>query len=86
MIRYIKLCIGDRVLRWNEKRKELEDGRKTEREKAWKGERERERELKICFWNVAGLRHLCENTWEYLEGFDVIGLTETWLKEEKKQS
>lgn len=29
-IGYMKLCIGDRVLRWNEKRKELEDGRKKE--------------------------------------------------------
>lgn len=38
--------------------------------------------LKICFWNVAGLMHLCEETWEYLDQFDVIGLTETWIEEE----
>lgn len=34
-------------------------------------------ELKICFWNVVGLQNKCEKTWEYLDGFDVLGLTET---------
>lgn len=36
--------------------------------------------MRICFWNVAGLTHLNEDTWEYLEEFDVIGLTETWTE------
>lgn len=38
-------------------------------------------ELKICFWNVAGLQNKCEETWEYLDRFDVLGLTETWMEE-----
>lgn len=49
------------------------------------GRRERRRTVKICFWNVAGLRYLCEDTWEYLKGFDVIGLMETWLEEESSR-
>lgn len=24
----------------------------------------------------------CEETWRYLEKFDIVGLTETWLEEE----
>lgn len=38
------------------------------------------RKLKICFSNVTGLLYLCEDTYEYLEDFDVIGLTETWIE------
>lgn len=39
--------------------------------------------LKLCFWNVAGLgrTNKCEDTWSYLEKFDVIGLSETWVEE-----
>lgn len=47
-----------------------------------RGEGRKAVELKIYFWNVAGLLHLCEETWEYLEKFDVIGLTETWIEDE----
>lgn len=31
---------------------------------------------------VAGLLNKCEETWKYLEGFDILGLTETWIDEE----
>jgi hypothetical protein len=31
---------------------------------------------------VAGLANKCEETWEYLEEFDILGLTETWVDEE----
>lgn len=41
------------------------------------------RRLKICFWNVAGVMNKSEDTWEYLERFDVVGLLETWLEEGK---
>lgn len=41
--------------------------------------------IKICFWNVAGLVNKCEETWRYLENFDILGLTETWVEEERWQ-
>jgi len=39
--------------------------------------------LKICYWNIAGLFKKCEETWDYLEKFDILGLTETLVDEEK---
>lgn len=30
-----------------------------------------EREI-ICFWNIAELFNKCEETWEYLEDFDIV--------------
>jgi len=38
--------------------------------------------IRICFWNTAGLMNKCEETWMYLEKFDIIGLVETWMEEE----
>lgn len=40
-------------------------------------------DLKICFWNIAGIINKCDETWEYLDNFDIIGLTETWIEEEE---
>lgn len=39
--------------------------------------------LKICFWNIAGIINKCDETWEYLDNFDIIGLSETWIEEEQ---
>lgn len=52
--------------------------REEENEERETGQREEEGErgFKICFWNIAGIRNKCEETWKYLEQFDVIGLTE----------
>lgn len=36
----------------------------------------------MCFWNIAGLMNKCEETWKYLEEFDMVGLVETWVEEE----
>ncbi|KMQ83192.1 hypothetical protein RF55_20672 [Lasius niger] len=33
---------------------------------------------------VAGLLNNCEETWKYLKGFDILGLTETWIDGWKK--
>ena len=33
------------------------------------------------FWNVAGLGAKDTEVWEYLDKFDFIGLTETWVDE-----
>lgn len=38
--------------------------------------------MRICFWSIARVLNKCEETWRYLEEFDIIGLTETWLEEE----
>lgn len=46
-----------------------------------KEKRGKNRSLKLCFWKIAGLWSKCEDTWNYLEQFDAIGLTETWMKE-----
>lgn len=37
----------------------------------------------ICYWNIAGLLNKCDEMWDYLEGFDIVGLIETWVDEEK---
>jgi len=47
-----------------------------------RGEREVE-EIKIVGWNVAGVKNKKADFWEYIRGFDVIGLMETWI--EKKE-
>lgn len=39
--------------------------------------------IKIGFWNVAGLVNKDEDFWEYIEDFDIIGLTETWMEEKQ---
>lgn len=39
--------------------------------------------VRICFWNIAGVLNKCKETWEYLERFDIIGLMEIWIDEEK---
>lgn len=35
----------------------------------------------MCFWNIAGITNKDNETWSYLKGFDVVGLTETWVEE-----
>lgn len=37
--------------------------------------------MKLCFWNVAGLENKDRVVWRYLEGFDLVVLTETWMEE-----
>ena len=38
---------------------------------------------KILFWNVAGVNHKDKEFWEYLNGFDIIVLSETWIEEKE---
>lgn len=70
-IRYMKLCTEDRVLRWNEKRKELEERKKEGMKESLEGGRRERRRAEDFFWNVVGLRHLCEDTWEYKYSHDL---------------
>ncbi|XP_024884581.1 trichohyalin-like [Temnothorax curvispinosus] len=37
----------------------------------------------MIFWNVAGLKKKDREFWEYIEGFDIIGLCETWVEEKE---
>jgi hypothetical protein len=43
-----------------------------------KGENE---QIRIVFWNVAGIKNKEDEFWKYLEEFDVVGLVETWVEE-----
>lgn len=36
--------------------------------------------IKALFWNVAELEKKDKETWEYLEKFDIINPTETWME------
>jgi len=49
-------------------------------ERKEEGKREEEKGIRMCFWNAGVLN---KDTWEYLEDFEVVGLTETWLEEDK---
>lgn len=36
------------------------------------------REMKVIFWNVAGLRNKDKGFWDFVREFDVVGLPETF--------
>jgi hypothetical protein len=42
-----------------------------------KGENE---QIRIVFWNVAGIKNKEDEFWKYLGEFDVVGLVETWVE------
>lgn len=48
-------------------------------EKRGTEEGERDRGLKMVFWNVAGMTNKDKDFWEGLKRWDVIMLEETWL-------
>lgn len=50
-----------------------------------KSKREGLKELKMLVWNVAGLEERNEKKWEYIKGFEIIGLTETWITKDKEK-
>lgn len=35
--------------------------------------------MKACIWNIAGILNKDNETWKYLNTFDILGLTETWI-------
>lgn len=58
------------------KGKKKENGRKGDtggRERERKKEDEKKKEIKIRFWNVAGIKRKDEEFWERIEEWDVIG-------------
>lgn len=76
--------------KWNkEGKKEITSGQETT--KKWKYEDKeeeekmagvqarRQREERMIFCNVAGIKGKAEDCWSFIKEFEVIGLTETWL-------
>lgn len=50
------------------------------------GERREERgemNMKVVFWNVAGLENKDKDFWEGLREWDMTGLSETWVERER---
>lgn len=78
---YMKIFIEDCVYIWNEKDRRLEE--KSRRNWEEEGKETVKEGLKICFWNIAGIINKCDETWEYLDIFDIIGLIETWIEEKE---
>lgn len=66
-------------------RKEINKNIQEVEEKIEEGRKENERRkddarTRAIFWNVAGVKGKDQEFWEFLEQFDVIGLTETWME------
>ncbi|KMQ86341.1 hypothetical protein RF55_14685, partial [Lasius niger] len=72
-----------------EKRSERLEDEEKKRKKKRKEKRKEEKGLsrgirgrvKIVFWNVAGLKRKDREFWNFIESFDIIGLSETWIEE-----
>lgn len=69
----------------------MEQEERTEKENIRKKIKEKERrtektELKVIFWNVAGVRNKDPDFWEYLAKYDIVYLAETWLEEKDRES
>lgn len=71
----------------SQKKEEERGGEKRDRvreeKKKDKNKEESIEEIKILFWNVAGIKKKERDFWNYIERFDVIGLCETWLEEKE---
>ena len=42
---------------------------------------QKKKNIRIGFWNVAGLRKKDNYFWDFIAEYDIIGLTETWIEE-----
>lgn len=71
----------------SQKKEEERGGEKRDRvrekKKKDKNKKESIEEIKILFWNVAGIKKKEKDFWNYIERFDVVGLCETWLEEKE---
>lgn len=52
-----------------------------EKRKARETREKKRKNFKIGFWNIAGMLNKDKKFWDYIKGFDVVGLTETWVEE-----
>lgn len=68
----------------SQKKEEERGGEKRDRgKKKDKNKKESIEEIKILFWNVAGIKKKERDFWNYVERFDVVGLCEIWLEEKE---
>lgn len=44
---------------------------------------EKEKNVKVVSWNVAGLTYKDRQFWKYIEETDIIGMVETWVDQKK---
>lgn len=76
--------------KWNkEGKKEITSGQETTKKWKYEDKKEeekmagvqarRQREERMIFCNVAGIKGKAEDCWSFIKEFEVIGLTETWL-------
>ena len=42
-----------------------------------------EKEVKMVFWNVAGIKKKDKEFWQYIETFDIVGLTATRIEQKE---
>ena len=63
------------------KNKETEEKEEGGRERDLERVREGKTNLNAVLWNVAGTAGLQRDDSEYLRGFEIIGLAETWEEE-----
>lgn len=54
--------------------------RRTKRNKGKEPERTKD-EWRALFWNIAGLTKKDRDFWKYIEEFDFVEFTETWVEE-----
>lgn len=83
-IGYKKISVNGKWFKWNEKENclsEEKEKRRRQQEKE-KEERRGDKRVRICFWNIAGVINKDKEVWEYFSGFEMVGLTETWVEEE----
>ncbi|XP_026827641.1 vicilin-like seed storage protein At2g18540 [Ooceraea biroi] len=76
----------DKITRQNNKGDEnwLRNKRKKQytRNKLKKDDAENTKEIKVIFWNTAGIARKDKDFWEYVRKFKIVNLTETWNKME----
>lgn len=67
-----------------DKEKKRESGgwkRKAQSKKSGNVEGRKQLNIKILFWNVTGLASQDKNFWDYVCGFDIVGMSKTWIEE-----
>lgn len=78
----LKVEVGEKtkkkgVIEERERRKKKKSRRKRKREK-------KEEEIKIIYWNVAGIKSMDEKGWEFIKEADIIAMTETWWDDKRE--
>lgn len=67
--------------KWEESEGGEGEGRKRKKIEGEKEREEEKRELRVGFWNMVGLNSKDDDFWREIQGWDVVGLSETWVEE-----